>query len=100
MNDDIGVCESTTVAGFCEKVSEAPPRRGRAAGGGTISRGTPKAGPTTGKLPKGTVWVAITYLGGPNCRYRLQIGKVVRYVEGLQCLHDAVSCVTQKHSHP
>lgn len=97
MHDDTGVCASTTIAGSIAKKAKLPPGGGRAAAGGTARarRGSAATDPLT--LPKGTQWLAVTYVGGSDPKYRLQVGKRVRWVSGLLTLHDAVSCVLGKH---
>lgn len=84
---------STTVAGFTEKLSKLPPGGGRAAAGGSAKPKRAKGLADPAKTPRGTVWVAVTYLGGANLRYRVQMGKTVRFVTGLHALHDVLTAL-------
>lgn len=99
MHDDTGVCASTTIAGKTEKVSKLPPGGGRAGAAGTTSPRRASEASDPPRYPKGTQWVAVTYVGGSDPKYRLQIGKRVRWVSGLLTLHDAISCALGKHDH-
>lgn len=74
------------------KKVKLPPGGGRAAAGGTTIA-EEGASPTERRQPKGTQWLAVTYLGGAQCRYRLQIGKHVVWLDGGMTLHDALSAV-------
>lgn len=78
-------------------MKKLPPGGGRAAAGGTPGRRRGSGATDPAVTPKGSVHVTVTYLGGGNLRYRLQVGKRVRFVEGLLTLHDALSCVLGKH---
>lgn len=90
-------CDTSTIFEWKRiKKSETPPRRGRAAAGGSITAPGTAEGGEQRTQPKGTKWVAVTYLGGPECRYRLQCGKEVRYVSGVLALVDVLSFLREE----
>ena len=84
-------CDTSTVFLWKKvKKSKLPPGGGRAAAGGTSGPKSPASERDSAAMPKGTQWLAVTYLGGSQCKYRVQFGKEVRYVEGFIQLVDVM----------
>jgi hypothetical protein len=47
-------------------------------------------------MPRGTKWCAITYLGGPEGRWRAQIGKAVMFGDSQTTVLDLLATLDER----